>query len=168
MPMAQSYLEIFNPAAAIDQPRGKPMSFTAAPEAAGDNLTYLRSVLEAGFAASPSLQNIQFRATSRYLILSAESSGLFAAAGADLTPAARAMMFDLAGVLGNLTNPLAVVAGGAANAAGVEQWAIGLARADAVADALADAGYVGTMTALTRLETSGRIEFVILAEGTRE
>lgn len=167
VPVAQSYLDIFNPAASVDTAPGKPLSFTRAQEPVGDDLIYLRSVLEAGFAKSPQLQNIQFRATSRYLILSPVNMPMFQPGTAALTPDAAEMAFALAGVLGNLANPVAVIGGADRETGPAQTWTLGLTRADAMAGALANAGYVGPLTVLSRAEPSGQIEFVILAEGTR-
>ncbi|MCB2106637.1 MAG: hypothetical protein KDE14_03000 [Rhodobacteraceae bacterium] len=166
VPMAQSYLEVFNPIA-VDEPRGKPMSFTVAQEATGDNLAYLRSVLETSFATFPTLQDVQFRSTARYLILSLENRAFFDAGRATLTPGAEQVIFDLAGVLGNLANPVAVLGSGDGSARDQAHWALGLSRADEVAQAMIRAGYTGTPVVLTRAEATGELEFVILAEGTR-
>lgn len=172
VPMVQSYLEAFAPAENRDDLAGVPLSFAAEPPQARDGVPYLEAVLQSAFDRSENLRGLQFHATARYLTIEIEAARLFAPGTAHLSADSTAMLFDLAGVLGNLANPVAVVGHAASAAGGPADWALGLARADAVAAALAASGYGDDLTVLARGDAAGGarrevVEFLVFAEGTR-
>ncbi|MDX2223542.1 MAG: flagellar motor protein MotB [Rhodospirillaceae bacterium] len=172
-PLVQSYLEAFAPAVDQAEAPGKPLSFAVEPPPVRDGVPYLQAVLQAAFAGSDHLRALQFRATARYLVIEIDAARLFAPDSEQVMDAAGPMMFDLAGVLGNLVNPVAVVGPvprGFDDRAG-SAWSMGLARADAVAAALAGAGYGNDLTVLASgrdpAAGSDTIQILVFAEGAR-
>jgi chemotaxis protein MotB len=174
VPMMQSYLEAFAPDIDPNEAGGAPLSFAVAPADARDGVAYLQAALQAAFARSDALDGLQFRATARYLVIEIEAARLFEPGTARISAAAGPMVFDLAGVLGNLANPVAVVGRAAVDpvapnaAAG---WSLGMARADALADAMAAAGYGDDLTILARGDWARAgaeaVEVLVFAEGKR-
>src|SRR5690606_20257085 len=75
----------------------------------GDDLGYLSAVLKASFADSATLKVIEFRPNPQYLTLSLPVAALFAPESGAFADNAKAAVFDLAGVLSNLKNRVAVV-----------------------------------------------------------
>lgn len=164
IPVARSYGEAFA--------GGSPEEFTPRlPEVAavpGDNLSYLEAVLRPAFAKQPSLADVQFRTTAQYLILSVPGGGLFEPGSSGFSEAARRRVFDLGGVLSNLRNRIAIVSPAAADPAGGlggESWRLAIARANAVADAIAAAGYDKEITVLGRTApAAGEIQILVMPE----
>lgn len=142
-PIVESYAQAFSGegGGGVGQGVGQPMSSAHTPDDKGDDLIYLESVLRPAFERSNSLSGFQFRRASQYLILAMPADALFG--GAQLLPDARPLVFDLAGVLSNVSNPLAVVGRG-------RTWALGLNRAEQLAAALAGAGLTSRLTMLSR------------------
>lgn len=168
--VVQSYGEAFAPA---DDDTGRLPKITAA---AGDDLGYLQAVLKAAFASSPDLKGVEFRLTPQYLILTLPVAGLYTPGTGDFADSAKTPVFDLSGVLSNLKNRIAVI-GTAAMAqssdqeAGEASWALAIARAQTMADALAAAGYGQPVTVLGRGAAAtdvgaaiGRVEIMIMPE----
>lgn len=115
----------------------------------GENLSYLGAVLSATFSRSPNLQDVEFQQTSQYLKLSLPSQEFFEPGSGSFRPEIMASVFDLGGVLSNLSNRIAVVgtaAMGQTGANDIDAWALAMMRADAVARALDAAGYEQEIT----------------------
>lgn len=159
-PVVQAYAEAFggNSAGGVGQAIGQPMSSAHTPDDKGDDLIYLESVLRPAFERSNSLSGFQFRRTSQYLILALPADVLFG--GAQIRADARPLVFDLAGVLSNISNPLAVVGRG-------QTWALGLNRAEQLSAALTAAGLTSRLTMLSRDGDKDAIEIVVFARGDR-
>jgi chemotaxis protein MotB len=176
--VAKSYGDAFAPAA-VDNGRRLP-KVTAA---AGDDLAYLQAVLKAAFASSPALKDIEFRLTPQYLMLSLPVTDLFMPGSGGFADDAKTPVFDLSGVLSNLKNRIAVVGtaamsqtendaeGASSNGSGVTAWTLAMARAKAMADALAAGGYDQPVTVLGRGAAAtdvaaaiGRVEIMVMPE----
>ena len=139
----------------------QPYSYARTSDDKGDELVYLESVLRPAFERSATLNGFQFQRSSQYLILSLPAKALFTDGEARLLPTAQAISFDLAGVLSNVSNPLAVVGRGGA-------WALGLNRAERLAGALAGAGLTSRVAMLSRDDAIETIEILIFASGDRK
>ncbi|MGE4065008.1 MAG: flagellar motor protein MotB [Rhodospirillaceae bacterium] len=166
IPVARSYGEAFAGGAPDELPPRLP-EVAAVP---GDNLSYLEAVLRPAFAKQPSLADVQFRATAQYLILSwpieGSGGGLFEQGSSGFSTAARQRVFDLGGVLSNLHNRIAVV-GQADKRPEEDSWRLAITRANAVADAIAGAGYDKEITVLGRNAPAGdpdEIQILIMPE----
>lgn len=155
--IAQSYVSTFAADAVSVPPGAAQMSFAETPAKQGDNVAYLDGVLRTAFAASPTLGRLQFRRAGQYLVLSLTANDVFPRGGAVPTAASAAMLFDLAGVLGNLKNPIAIVGVGGG-------WALGLNRAENVAAALVAAGWAARPSVLARSAGVETLEVVIFAD----
>lgn len=168
--VARSYGDAFAPAKS-DNGRRLP-KITAA---AGDDLGYLQAVLKAAFASSPALKDIEFRSTPQYLMLTLPVTDLFIPGSGGFAESAKTPVFDLSGVLSNLKNRIAVVGTAAMNQtendAEGASWSLAMARAQAMADALAAGGYDQPVTVLGRGAAStdvaaaiGRVEIMVMPE----
>jgi chemotaxis protein MotB len=118
----------------------------------GDNLAYLETVLRSSFSTVPILADVQFRRTAQYLMLSLQVPEGPDRGGVDLggrTAQMQRQIFELAGVLNNLSNRVAVVVPVAATA-GHEAWTDAEIRAQAVRSDLQGAGYTRDIVALAR------------------
>jgi len=111
----------------------------------GFRLSYLEPLLQAKLAADPVLRGAQIVPSGERLIIALPSDLLFDGGRADLTPAARAAVAELATALITLPNRIDIV--GHADprptppgAPFGSNWALSLARADAVAAALVASG----------------------------
>jgi chemotaxis protein MotB len=156
--------------------------------AAGDDLGYLQAVLKAAFASSATLRGIEFRLTPQYLMLSLPVTELFMPGSGGFAESAKTPVFDLSGVLSNLKNRIAVVGtaatmqtkssqsendaeGARLQSSGVAAWSLAMARAKAMADALAAGGYDQPVTVLGRGAAAtdvgaavGRVEIMVMPE----
>ena len=156
MPVARSYSDAFS-GGLPDETVPRLPEVAAVP---GDNLSYLEAVLRPAFAKQASLADVQFRASTQYLILSwpaaDQSRALFDAGSSGFSGAARKRVFDLGGVLNNLHNRIAIVGQAPAGPEGeAEAWRLAITRANSVADALAASGYDKEITVLGRSAASG-------------
>ena len=167
--LAQSYGEAFAPVGPAAPARKLPRIAATA----GDNLGYLQAVLKTAFAGSPELRDVVFRLTPQYLMLTLPATALFQPDSGSFSDSAKTPVFDLSGELSNLNNRIAI-AGTAAMSrrdGGIAGWELAMARAQAMADALAAAGYRQPVTVLGKgaAETDvdaalGRIEITIMPE----
>jgi chemotaxis protein MotB len=147
--------------------------------AAGDDLGYLQAVLKAAFASSATLRGIEFRLTPQYLMLSLPVTELFMPGSGGFAESAKTPVFDLSGVLSNLKNRIAVVGTAATMQTisnqsendGSASWSLAMARAKAMADALAAGGYDQPVTVLGRGAAAtdvaaavGRVEIMVMPE----
>lgn len=186
IPLARSYGEAF--AGGLPDEAAPRLPEVAA--VAGDNLSYLEAVLRPAFAKQPSLADVQFRATTQYIILSWPSNNeglkdqgnaLFDAGSSGISEATRRRIFDLGGVLSNLHNRIAIVGQAAvapaplsadinpaqASVIEADAWRLAIGRADALADALAASGYDKEITVLGRNAPAGsadQIQILIMPE----
>ena len=162
--VVQSYGEAF----------AKPLArLPALRQSAGDDLGYLQAVLKTAFAASPDLNGVEFRRTSQYLMLSLPATELFLPGSSGFSETAKSAVFDLSGVLSNVTNRVAVV-GTAAMGQGADAepaWALSIARARTMAEALRRSGYSQPVAVLGRggaatdvAAAVGRIDIMIMPE----
>jgi chemotaxis protein MotB len=136
-------------------------SFVSQAEQRGEDLAYLETALKTAFAQSQALQGIQFRANEQYLMLSLPAEPLSRELNA---PAGSgSMLFDLAGLLANIDNRLAVI--GLADQS-AESWESAIRGASRVARLLERAGYDRPIATLARTEAdqSGALEVMIMAE----
>lgn len=156
--IAAAYRESFAADAIPVPPGSQSLSFARVPARAGDNLAYLEGVLRASFAQTPSLAALRFERANQYLILSLPAEIVFRPRAARLKSDTGETMFDLAGVLTNLRNPIAVVGRG-------DGWALGLNRAENFAAALTAAGLATPPAVLARAAASESIDVVIFADG---
>jgi chemotaxis protein MotB len=168
--LAKSYGSAFSVAPAQERPPSTPLPKIE--NVSGEDLGYLEAVLKAAFAGSATLKDVQFHRTPQYLILSLPVDGLFAANSGNFKDAAIGPAFDLGGVLSNLKNRIAVVGTAVTTAeGGVQTWALAVARARTMADALKSAGYQKSLTVLGRgaeatdvAAAIGRIDILIMPE----
>lgn len=139
----------------------KPAETTQAPPTAvsaeadrpgrGVDLRYLRRILESGMVRETTLALAVLREDAGKLIMSLPGDLFFGAGSASVLESGEAALFALAETLSNLDNRIDLVGhtdpqpmrGGGAFAS---NWGLSLARAAAVADSLASAGYRKPMT----------------------
>jgi chemotaxis protein MotB len=121
------------------------------------NLDYLASLLEAQLAREPALAHAVVQRLPDRLVLALPSEVVFASNQATLTAAAERALFQLGGILSQLSNridvqghtdPAPVTAGGFA-----DNWELSIARAVAVRDLLRRSGYQRPMIAQGLAET---------------
>ncbi|MBL8642865.1 MAG: hypothetical protein JNK21_02945 [Rhodospirillaceae bacterium] len=132
-----------------------------------DDMSYLAAALKAASAQSADLKALQFRSTERAVMVSLP--GVLAPDSVRVAPEAMPAVFDLAGVLANIGNPIAVV--GSAEGSS-ESWSKGLMQANVVAAALKKAGYDRPIASLARMPTTEKaqnatnepIEIMIMAD----
>ncbi len=148
--VAKSYSAAFNPVTSTSDDT----SLVRLPKIAhvsGEDLGYLEAVLKAAFARTATLKDVEFHRTAQYLILSLPVDGVFAPGSGAFTDTATAPVFDLGGVLSNLKNRIAVVGSAVTTSSdGTAAWALAVARAQTMADALKKAGYGLPVTVLGR------------------
>jgi chemotaxis protein MotB len=117
----------------------------------GVDVRYLRRILESGMARETTLALAVLREDAGKLILSLPGDLFFGAGSASVLQSGDAALFALAETLSNLDNRIDLIGhsdpqpmrGGGAFAS---NWGLSLARAAAVADSLARAGYRKPMT----------------------
>ena len=158
--VAQSYTQTFAADAGPVPPGSAVLSFAKVPDRAGDDIDYLAGVLRTAFDATPTLKQMAFRRANQYLIMSLPAEDVFVARGAVPKDESRALVFDLAGVLANLRNPIAVVGSGSG-------WALGVNRAENLVEALLAAGLTVRPSVLARSGADETIEILIFADGSR-
>jgi flagellar motor protein MotB len=173
--VAKSYAETFGPALDLDAPAGGPKLPKIA-TISGDDIGYLGAVMESAFAAHPTLREIEFSQTPQYLMLSLPVAALYAPGSGNFADSAKASVFDLAGVLSNLNNRIAIVGTAAMSQAGIAPpaaWSLAMMRAEAMADALRAQGYDQTVAVVGRggvatdvAAAIGKIDILILPERT--
>jgi chemotaxis protein MotB len=167
--LAKSYGDAFGVTAA------EPSSLARLPKiptVSGEDLAYLEAVLKRAFAATVTLNDVQFHRTDQYLILSLPVEGVFAPGSGAFTDTAAAPVFDLGGVLSNLKNRIAVVGSAVMTPDdGPGAWNLAMARAEALATALEGAGYQQPITVLGRGGARGdvgaalgRVDILIMPE----
>ena len=165
--VAQSYGDAF---AAVHDDTGRRLPKITA--AAGDDLSYLQAVMKAAFASSPTLKDVEFHLTPQYLMLTLPVTGLFVPGSGGFADSAQTPVFDLSGVLSNLKNRIAVVGTAPMDTgSGDAAWALAIARAKSMADALAAGGYDQPVTVLGRGANAtdvaaaiGRVEIMVMPE----
>ncbi len=123
------------------------------------NLDYLHAVLRDILAANAALASAQLELRADRLVIRLPVDSLFASHSAKIGARAETAVFALGGVLGNITNPIAVVAD-----AGSE-WELAVARAAAFADVLSRSGYTRDITALGAAGATNGVTVHILAGG---
>lgn len=149
------------------------------------NLDYLHAVLKDLLAADDRLKNAHLHLLEDRLVISLPGDILFAPAEAKLDGRAEPALFALGGVLGNLTNPVAVIGHSdpvpPAGTAYASNWELTVDRAAAVAAVLKQSGYtrevavfgagdtrygdVAELPAARRDAVARRVDVVILAGG---
>ena len=142
----------------------------------GDDLGYLQAVLKTAFAQSADLKGVEFHRTSQYLMLSLPATELFMPGSSGFSETAKNAVFDLSGVLSNVTNRIAVVGTAAMGqaeegAAPEAAWTLAIARARTMAEALRRSGYSQSVAVLGRggaatdvAAALGRIDIMIMPE----
>jgi chemotaxis protein MotB len=140
-------------------------------EKPGDDLGYLQAVLKTAFTHSSDLNGVEFRRTPQYLMLSLPATELFMPGSGGFSEAAKGAVFDLSGVLSNVSNRIAVV-GTVAIEPGLPadaSWQLAIARARTMADALTRSGYSRPIAVLGRggaatdvAAALGRIDIMIM------
>ena len=145
------------------------------PAGPADDLDYLNAVLKAPFANSATLKDIEFHTTAQYLVLSLPVTAMFEADSGALRDGAKGPVFDLAGVLSNLKNRVAVVGTAAVvqnDADAVAAWSLAVSRARTMAEALKAGGYTQTVSVFGRggaatdvAAAIGQVDILIMPEG---
>ncbi|OYQ32873.1 hypothetical protein CHU95_19245 [Niveispirillum lacus] len=113
------------------------------------DLGYLGRVFESQMAANPELADMRIARIDGSLVLSMPSDLLFAPGDAALSAGGKRILFLMGGVAANIGNALDVVGHADASPAGARwtsNWELSLARAQSVADALREAGYLRDIT----------------------
>ena len=129
--MAKSYNQSFGVPVNAEAPTSRD-KLPKIPAGPADNLDYLNAVLKAPFANSATLKDIEFRTTAQYLVLSLPVTAMFEADSGLLRDGAKGPVFDLAGVLRNLKNRIAVVGTAAVvrnDIDAVAAWSLAVSRA---------------------------------------
>lgn len=131
------------------QPAGAALTATALDRGRAADLGYLGRIFENLLADNPELASVTIEKREQGLVLALPSELLFAPGDATLSPAGRQAMFVMGGVAANIGNALDVVGHADSTPAGSRwpsNWELSLARAQAVAQALRDAGYLRDIT----------------------
>lgn len=113
------------------------------------DLGYLGRVFESQVARDPALVDVRISRVDSTLVLSLPSDLLFAPDDATLSEEGRRALFVMGGVAANIGNNVDVVGHADAAPAGrnwPSNWELSLARAQAVADALHEVGYLRDIT----------------------
>lgn len=108
------------------------------------NLDYLHAVIAQTVAADPALKGVELHALSDRLIISLPGDLLFAPGSAEIEGRAERAVFELSGLLRNISNQIGVAGHTDPAAPGrgySSNWELSLGRAAAVANALKQAGY---------------------------
>jgi len=113
------------------------------------DLGYLGRIFESQMAANPELADVRIQRIDGNLVLSMPGDLLFAPGDANLSAEGRRALFIMGGVAANIGNAVDVV--GHADASPTTRnwasnWELSLARAQSVADALREAGYLRDIT----------------------
>ncbi len=132
------------------------------------NLEYLQAVLRDQMAGDDRLKTAQFDLLDDRLVISLPGDLLFAPSSAEVDAKAQGALFALGGVLGNLTNPIAVVGHSDPSPPSgsdyTSNWELTVGRAAAIANLLKQSGYTRAVTVLG----AGESRYGDLAEGTQE
>ncbi len=187
--LSRSLTGTFRTAPAVSSaPEGGPAGLAGALQPRGQDLGYLAGVLRTTFAADDRFSGAMVQWLDQRLVILLPADLLFAAGSATMATAARPVVDELAGLLGNLRNRVAVAGhtapggdtGGTGNAASADGWALSLARAAAVANGLYRAGYaadlqvwahadtradsLAELSAAERARLARRVDLVVLPE----
>lgn len=137
----------------VDTTKPEPKAISAEPDRPGRgvNVQYLRRILESGMARETTLALAVLREVDGKLILSLPGDLFFRTGTADVVTSGDAALFALAETLSNLDNRIDLIGHTdpvPMSGSGVfkSNWELSLARAAAVADSLARAGYRKPMT----------------------
>lgn len=121
------------------------------------NLDYLQAVLRDVMAADDRLKTAHLHLMDDRLVISLPGDLLFAPSSAVVDARAESALFALGGVLGNLTNPVAVVGHSdpspPTGAGYTSNWELTVGRAAAVANVLKRSGYTRPVTVLGAADT---------------
>jgi chemotaxis protein MotB len=124
------------------------------------NLDYLAAILKETVASDPVLEKSQFMRLGDRLIIALAGDRLFEPGRAALTARASEAVFTLGGVLRNIGNQIGVSGHADPLPPGVDaypsHWELSLARAAAVANLLARAGYPETVLVFGHADTRYR------------
>lgn len=123
------------------------------------NLDYLHAVLRDTLAANAALTSAQMDLRADRLVIRLPGDSLFTPESARIGDHAEQALFALGGVLGNITNPIAIVADAGA------EWDLAVARAAMLADVLSRSGYTRDITALGAAGDANGVAVHILAGG---
>lgn len=132
------------------------------------DLGYLGRVFESQMSANPELSDMRINRVDGVLVLSMPADLLFAPGDATLSEGGKRVLFLMGGVAANIGNAMDVVGHADASPAGrrwVGNWELSLARAQAVADALREAGYLRDIT--VRGQGDGQAGGQVKAEARR-
>lgn len=131
------------------------------------NLDYLHAVLHDTLAGDPQFRSAQLTLLEDRLVISLPGNSLFAAGSAEVDGKALHALFSLGGLLGNITNPVAVVGHSDPTPPSdlfASTWELTIARAAAIANALKRTGYGRDVAVLG----AGDSQYGLLAAGQRE
>jgi chemotaxis protein MotB len=147
---AMSQAEIKKP---VDTTQAEPTPLSAEPDRPGRgvNVQYLRRILETGMARETTLALAVLKEADGKLVLSLPGDLFFRSGTAEVVPSGDAALFALAETLSNLDNRIDLIGHTdpeplSGRGAFKSNWELSLARAAAVADSLAQAGYRKPMT----------------------
>ena len=131
----------------------EPTAIAAEPDRPGRgvNVQYLRRILETGMARETTLALAVLKEVDGKLVLSLPGDLFFRSGTAEVVPSGDAALFALAETLSNLENRIDLIGHTDPEPLGGQgvfksNWELSLARAAAVADSLAQAGYRKPMT----------------------
>lgn len=126
-----------------------------------EDLAYLETALQRVFSQSSTLRTIQFRNTEQYLMLTLPAEDVQQGLLDASVPGT--MLFDLAGLLANIDNGLAVI--GIADQS-AESWEVAVRASARVAGLLQRAGYDRPIATLAKagVTQTGSVEIMIMAE----
>jgi chemotaxis protein MotB len=147
---AMKKAEIKKPAETTEAP---PSTVSAVPDRPGRgvDLRYLRRILETGMARETTLALAVLREEGGNLILGLPGDLFFRGGAAEVLPSGAAALFALAETLSNLDNRIDLIGHTdprpmSGSGPFKSNWELSLARAAAVADSLANAGYRKPLT----------------------
>lgn len=150
--LSESLAGTFRAAPAVSTaPAGGPAGVAGPVQPRGQDLGYLAGLLRATLAEDDRFKGAVVRVLDRRLIILLPADLLFQPGGARVATAARPALAELAGLLGNLRNRVAVAGHAAprgedgADDGLDDAWDLSLARAAAVANGLRRAGYGGDL-----------------------
>lgn len=145
------------------------------------NLDYLHAVLHDTLAADPQFRAARLALLDDRLVISLPGDSLFAPGSAEIDRKAQHALFSLGGLLGNITNPVAVVGHSDPTPPSdlfASTWELTIARAAAIANALKRTGYgrdvavlgagdsqYGRLDAQQRERLARRVDIMILSGG---
>jgi len=132
----------------------------------GEKLGFLKAVITNALSQDERFGQVSTRLTEEYLVVSLPTSIMFDPRSANITEAARAALFDLAGPLSALENAIAVTGhvgpAGLGDAPFLSTWELSLVRAVVVSDIMRQSGYAGSLTVLGRSDNDYRSRSVNL------